>query len=466
MSLTVLTVVTDGDVWESALVAALKSGSHGVTVVRRCVGAADLLAVASTGVARAAVLPADLPLLDRSMLTRLAASGVAVVGLAGSDDPAAQGRLRAMGVTHVLSTAAPAGAVAVALRAAVAVLTTSAAEPSGAAVSADPRPSGVGKAAREAGARNDPAAAQQSPISGRVIAVWGPTGAPGRTTVAIGLADEAARLGVPTLLVDADTFGGVVGQMLGLLDEAPGLAAAARLAGSGRLDVGPLAALARSIGPTFRVLTGIGRAERWPEISAEAMAGVLDVARHLVALTVVDCGFCLEQDEELVYDTVAPRRNGATLATISAADVVLAVGAADPVGVQRLIRGLAALREAVPAAEPQVVVNRLRKGVVPGDPEREVATALQRFAGVAGVWTLPYDRPAADRALAEGRTLAEVVEGAPLQRALAELAAHLTGIRRRPRPRRAPDQRPAAPPTSAWPVRASAPSRGARPMWQ
>ena len=449
MSLPVLTVVTDGGTWEPALVAAWEAGSHGVTVVRRCVGIADLLAVASTGVAAGAVLPADLPDLDRAVLTRLAASGVTVVGLVGPDDPAAQGRLRAMGFVHVLPAGAPAGAIAAALRAGVS------ARPTG-----PPRAAG---SSQRAGQAHPDGAAEQDPEPGRVIAVWGPTGAPGRTTVAIGLADEAARLGIPTLLVDADTYGGAVGQMLGLLDEAPGLAAAARLDASGRLDLGSLAALARSIGPTFRVLTGIGRPERWPEIGVEAMSGVLDVARRLVALTIVDCGFCLEQDEELVYDTAAPRRNGATLAALSAADVVLAIGAADPVGVQRLIRGLATLREVLPAAEPRVVVNRLRRGVVPGDPEREVATALQRFAGVAGVWTLPYDRVAADRAVAEGRTLAEVVEGSPLQRALAELAAHLNGVRPRPRPKRVPEERPTPLPETPWPVRATPKSRSARP---
>ena len=75
---------------------------------------------------------------------------------------------------------------------------------------------------------------------GMVIAVWGPTGAPGRTTVAVTLAVEAALLGVETLLVDADTYGGSVAQALGLLDEAPGLAAAARAANSGRRTAPPL----------------------------------------------------------------------------------------------------------------------------------------------------------------------------------------------------------------------------------
>src|SRR3954447_4820088 len=53
---------------------------------------------------------------------------------------------------------------------------------------------------------------------GRVVAVWGPTGAPGRSTVAVALASELAQLGVSALLVDADVYGGVVAQLLGLLD--------------------------------------------------------------------------------------------------------------------------------------------------------------------------------------------------------------------------------------------------------
>ena len=67
--------------------------------------------------------------------------------------------------------------------------------------------------------------------------MWGPTGAPGRTTVAVGLATELARSGVHTLLADADVYGGVVAQVLGFLDEAPGLAAAVRLANNGQLDL-------------------------------------------------------------------------------------------------------------------------------------------------------------------------------------------------------------------------------------
>jgi Flp pilus assembly CpaE family ATPase len=143
---------------------------------------------------------------------------------------------------------------------------------------------------------------------------------------------------------------------------------------------------------------------------------------------VVDCGFCLEQDEELAYDTAAPRRNGATLTFLEAADTVLAVGSADPVGLQRLVRGLGELKEATPGVVPQVVVNRLRPTGVPGDAEQEIRAALQRYAGVDSVAFVPLDVAGVDGALGAGRTLAESAPGSPARLALADLAAGLAGV--------------------------------------
>jgi Flp pilus assembly CpaE family ATPase len=270
-----------------------------------------------------------------------------------------------------------------------------------------------------------------------VVAVWGPTGAPGRTTVAVALADEAARLGVPAMLVDADVYGGVVAQVLGLLDESPGLAGAARQAAAGTLDSAALARLAWTVRPHLRVLTGLARADRWPELRPRAVAAVLEEARRLAALTVVDCSFCLEEDEELSFDSAAPRRNGVTLTVLEAADTVLCVSGADPVSLQRSIRALGELRERLPDVRPVVVVNQVRRGPVPGDAQAEIAAALTRFAAVDVRCFLPADRRAADAALAAGRTLAEVAAGSPLRTGLRALAAELAGVAEPVRARRA-----------------------------
>ena len=424
MSVPVLTAVT-GASWEAALVAGLERTPTGITVVRRCVDLADLLAAAATGTARAALLSAELRRLDRDALSRLAAAHVAVVGLYTPGDEPAETRLRQLGVVHVLAADAPPADIAAAVSAALG------------------EQAGVDEAASAAWSRpmdglpdrDAPAAAEPvvEPGTGRLVAVWGPTGAPGRTTVAVGVATELAAAGTPTLLADADVYGGVVAQVLGFLDEAPGLAAAARLANNGQLDVPALAGVAVVAGPDLRVLTGISRADRWPELRPAALEQVWALARSLAAVTVVDLGFCLEQDEELSFDTAAPRRNGATVATLLAADVVLAVGSADPVGMQRLVRGLTGLREAAPGVLPRVVVNRVRRSAVGPDPEAQLAEALERYAGVRDVAFVPDDRDAMDASLLQARALCESSPDSPVRRALAGIAAGLVG---RPAPKR------------------------------
>jgi Flp pilus assembly CpaE family ATPase len=228
--------------------------------------------------------------------------------------------------------------------------------------------------------------------------------------------------------VDADVYGGVVAQLLGLLDESPGLAGAARLAGAGTLDGPALIRLSWAVRPQLRVLTGLSRPDRWPELRPRAVGTVLEEARRLAELVVVDCSFSLEDDEELSFDTAAPRRNGATLAVLDAADTVLCVSGADPVALQRSVRALDQLGDVLPDVGPLVVVNQLRRGPVPGDPRAEIAAAVERFTGRGVDFFLPADREAADAALATGRTLAEVAPRSPLRTALRFMAAELSGV--------------------------------------
>lgn len=421
----VIAAVT-GASWEATLVAALERSPSGITVVRRCVDLADLLSVAATGTARAVLLSAGLRRLDRDALARLASARVAVVGLCDPGDEAAVGRLRQLGIGQVLSADARPADIAAAVAAAME------------AVMAAPSGSDRSQPLEALAAPLDGASGPPDPPgpvgsgAGRLVAVWGPTGSPGRTTVAVGVAGELARSGVSTLLVDADVYGGVVAQVLGFLDEAPGLAAAARLANNGALDAVGLARLAPAVAPGLRVLTGISRAERWPELRPTALLRVWELARSLAAVTVLDCGFCLEQDEELSFDTAAPRRNGATLATLAAADLVLAVGSADPVGVQRLVRGLSQLRDAVPGVAPRVVMNRLRRTAIGPDPRTQLREALERYSGVRDPWFVPHDPEALDAAVLQAGLLGEVAPGSRARTALAGLAAELAGSPSRP----------------------------------
>jgi MinD-like ATPase involved in chromosome partitioning or flagellar assembly len=434
-------------------VTGLERTDRTVVVVRRCADLADLLAAAATGQGRAAVLSADLRSLGGEALSRLALAGVAVVALVEPGDDAAQRRLHQLGVREVLPADAAAEQVADAVVAAVqqveqrervehreqheqvgqrdqrdragGATPDPASEAPGATSAtsatrtayADPRRS---LAARGTG--GEPTAGPDG--AGRVVVVWGPAGAPGRTTTAIGLAAEVAAAGGACLLVDADTYAGSVAQLLGLLDEVPGLATAARSADHGTLDVGALAALAPQVTPGLRVLTGLVSASRWPEVRPASFAVVLRAARGLTACTVVDTSASLEQDEELSYDTAAPRRNGVTLQALQDADVVVAVGSADPVGLQRLVRGLQELAGIV-ASPPVVVVNRVRASAVGPAPERAVRRALARYAGVDDPVLVPDDGAVLDAAVLQGRTLPEAAPSSPVRAAHARLAARL-----------------------------------------
>jgi MinD-like ATPase involved in chromosome partitioning or flagellar assembly len=427
VSVAVLTAVTGA--WEAPLVAGLERSPGEVHVVRRCVDLAELLSAAAAGLGRAAVVSADLQRLDREALAQLAQACVAVVGLHDPDDEVSRHRLESLGVARVLPADTAPDRIAAAVADAAQELLDRQPDRSRAArvALADPADA-LAVRLRSA----DPVQAQPQVRSwsgaarGTVIAVWGPTGAPGRTTVALTLAAELAGLGASTLIVDADTYGASVAQALGMLDESGGIAGAVRSANQGALTVERLARLAPAILPRLRVLTGLPRPSRWPELRPSALDALWDRARDLSAWTVIDCGFSLEVDEELSFDTAAPRRNGATLSALAAADLVIAVGTADPVGLQRLVRGLADLGDALgPASRQRVVITRVRAASVGPGAERRVTDALARYAGVHDALLVPDDPAGCDAAMLAGRTLTESVPSSPARRALSRLAVAL-----------------------------------------
>jgi MinD-like ATPase involved in chromosome partitioning or flagellar assembly len=269
-----------------------------------------------------------------------------------------------------------------------------------------------------------------------VIAVWGPAGAPGRTTLATSLAAELARRGARTTLVDADPYGGSVAQHLGVLDEVSGLLSAARLTGDGVLEA-RFASAPRALDDRLAVVTGLPRPDRYAEIRHGVVEHLVEVAaRH--GHVVVDTGFSLE-DEPAGDLTTRPGRNHLTLGAVDVADEVVVVGSADPVGLSRLARGLVELRERRAGAPVRVVVNRMRASL--GWSERDIVGMVEGFARLAGVHFLPDDRATADRALVSGSSVAEAADS-DLARALGPLVDALVPssvpAHRRERPRLRP----------------------------
>lgn len=258
---------------------------------------------------------------------------------------------------------------------------------------------------------------------GRVLAIWGPIGSPGRTTLALNMAAELAAAGQTVLVVDADTYGSTMAAALGLLDEAASLAHACRVGDQGLLNGAELRRIATEVvfsGGTFRLLTGLTRADRWPEVRAAALERVLAAGRELADVVVVDCGFCVENDEELSYDTVAPRRSAAALCALNAADTIYAVGSADTVGMPRLIRAMNEVTAANPGADVRVLLNKVRKTATGQSPAKALEQAWQRFGPDQQIaHFLPWDSDVTDKALLQGRLLMEVAPDSALRRAIA-----------------------------------------------
>ena len=121
-----------------------------------------------------------------------------------------------------------------------------------------------------------------------------------------------------------------------------------------------------------------------------------------------------------------------TVTVLRAAETVVAVGSADPIGLQRLVRGLTELGESVPGVDPVVVVNRVRaRTVASGDPHAQIEGALRQFASIAPRAFIPLDQAALDKAVLRARTLTEAAPASPARLALADLAATISGGRAR-----------------------------------
>jgi MinD-like ATPase involved in chromosome partitioning or flagellar assembly len=369
--------MASGAAWEQPAFGSL-TARPGVVVLKRCVDVDDLMAAATSGQADVAVVALDAPGLDPGAVAHLRRHGVRPIAVvADPDDPA---------------TLARAGHVDIGALVGEGELGTL----------ADVVATVEDVAATDGGDEAPAPTPRHDPQGHRVVAVWGPAGAPGRTTVSTTLAAELARRGRPAVLVDGDPYGGSVAQQLGILDEVSGLLSAARLAGGGSLGE-RFPSTCRRVGDHLSVVTGLPRPDRWVEVRGAAFEQLLTAAAdhgHVV----VDTGFGLEEDGGSDFGA-RPARNTMTLTALDLADEVVVVGSADPVGLSRLARGLVELRERLGGAPVRVVVNRMRPSL--GWSEKEIAGMVEGFARISGLHFLPEDQASLDRALVSGRSLAE-----------------------------------------------------------
>ena len=257
------------------------------------------------------------------------------------------------------------------------------------------------------------------PQIGKIIAVWGTHGAPGRSTLALALAAYLNEQG-STILVDCDINAPAQVQLLGLPEDSSGLASAARLATHGELDSTRLVQTLLSAKADLQVLTGLGRSGRWRELPVASMNKVWEVCRHTAEYTVVDLSGGLE--EERVEDfAMEPDHDAVAAALLEQADLTLIVGAADPVGIRRLIQLLNSNRQAV-GGRSQVVVNRVRSSTAGADPNTAIGSVLTRYTSASDIVYVPADYRLFDKALMQAQPVAVVESRSAAAKSIAKLA--------------------------------------------
>ncbi|QHO91434.1 hypothetical protein CWT12_09115 [Actinomyces sp. 432] len=430
---------------DSNILRALDAPGSGLKVVRRCADTPELLSAAMAGLATLVVTDTAFDDLDRTVLDRLRRAGAFGLLLA----PDAERERWAGAGWPVESAETAAAGICARLQSIARGLE-------------DPPQPPFPPAAPRASAPSPPtaerdlwdefdAATPTAPLAptpdlaprpvrahaneadkprGRLVAVWGPQGAPGRSTIAAAL---AAGLSAGTILVDADTQAPCLTQLLGLPEDSSALATAARLASRGRLDPEALGRILIPVSEDRRLLSGLGRAGRWRELPAAAMPEVWEQCRRAAAWTVVDVSG--GQVDDAVDDfTLEPGPGAVTAHLLRNADVVVIVGAGDPIGIRRLLQLIDDLDGGTrPTGRIEVVVNRVRASAAGPSPQQAVREALARFGGIEEVTLLPDDAATADRCLLEGRSVLEAAPGSPLGRALAELVDQIdprSGARR------------------------------------
>lgn len=379
-------VTVAGDPEREAALAGQLGLRREVEVVLRCVDRVEALAALRGGSLDAAILVGDPIWFDAQCAHEATLSSTRLVGLA--PDRAAAERVRAWGGVG-LSLDASIDELLAACRAELPV-------------------------------RPDEVATEER--SGRTIVVWGPKGAPGRSSIAFELASALAASDPQTLLVDADTYGGDLLQMAGVVDDLATIVWATRLAAKGELVPSVLLADLKRVSPDGPVLLpGIPRADLWPEISQFGFEQLVTTCVSVFSWVVVDVGFALEPDPS-PYPEGGEGRNRTARAALRDADRVIAVVRADPVGMKSFLWAYEHLRELVDPERISIVANRVRPG-----EGRQIADLIKRYVGRRPAALVPDDPDAFSEAVAAGRSVRSLPSGGSVSRALGEVAASLGG---------------------------------------
>lgn len=240
-----------------------------------------------------------------------------------------------------------------------------------------------------------------------LVTVWSPSGAPGKSTIALSVAAELAESGKKVFLLDADTWAPSLDLQLGLADHPAGLAAACRLVSQERFDLEQLERLSTTLtigAGTLTVMTGLSSESRWTEVSSEKLDDLTMVASKHFDFVVLDVASPISPG--LVSLTSPVERNAVSRWAVTYCDKLIAVCGADPISVSRFLSASTALSELNPRGQVLTLVNRLRTSVLGSSAKQQITQTLARMGQVDVNGFIPDDPAAADAAIKDSVPIA------------------------------------------------------------
>ncbi|MFM6978324.1 MAG: CpaE family protein [Micrococcales bacterium] len=241
----------------------------------------------------------------------------------------------------------------------------------------------------------------------KVITVWSPQGAPGRTTIAASLAAELAKAGNRTLIIDADSYAPSIEFQFGIEQNHAGIAAVARAAIQDRLnhEIFNKLALDFNFGKIeLKIITGLSMPDRWQEVGFDGINGILEYARQHFDCIVIDVAAPIEL--QVMHEKSLVQRNSMTIAALKAATHVIAICGAEAAAVNRFVWDYQQLKSLELPGDLLVLVNQLRTATLGRSAAKQIAETVSRLTGCQIAEFIDFDQAAADRAKLDGVPLA------------------------------------------------------------
>lgn len=250
-----------------------------------------------------------------------------------------------------------------------------------------------------------------------VIAVCGPPGSTGRTSLALNLAYEFAELGRRTILIDLDTWAPSIVTLLGVTNPTAGLTGAARLIRQSRFDREQLDRLSLQVRhrkASFHCLTGLSSPKRWGEVTEDTVSQLLNLCRFEFEIVIIDLSSEIEAN--LTAPSQPSQRNSATRFALTKCDLALTVINPSELSLSRYLQGFAELQEL--QANRPVILNR-------AEPKANIASALKTLTKESIFATIPDDPIAFELAESAHLPVALARRKSPARNAIAALAHKL-----------------------------------------